>query len=376
VIRRLLGAAGALALFASACSVGPPQPSGVKLSIGVDVPLTGPEATSGQAVLDAVNRIANDEYHGRIEGLPLTVRRFDDSANNRRDPAQGQRNLDRMLADSTLVGVVGPLNSDVAAAELPIANAAHLALVSPGASSACLTRNASTCIRPPAELRPAGPNDFFRVVASDDLEPAALLQYATGTLHATRFAVASDGQDYGKAARAGFEAALKKGGLSPVLTSDLDPNSQPAADAFLADAKTAGADAVFFGGRDAGGACKVRLRMQGPFGTTAPFLTESGAMGATCLKDAGGMAPGVYSVMAGTGSVSQQAETAARVLLRAVTAAVKADGGNVPAREDVRLAVSRSTDPRFDLAGDTADRVFTAYQGQATGWVPAAQVRL
>ena len=41
-----------------------------------------------------------------------------------------------------------------------------------------------------------------------------------------------------------------------------------------------------------------------------------------------------------------------------------------------KLAVSRSTDPRFDPAGDTAERVFTAYQGQATGWVPAAQVRL
>jgi len=376
VSRRLLGAVGALALLASACSVGPPQPSGVSLSIGVDVPLTGPEAGSGQAVLDAVDRIATDEFHGRVEGLPLTVRRFDDSSNSRRDPAQGRRNLNRMLADSTLVGVVGPLNSDLAAAELPIANVAHLALVSPNASNACLTRNSTTCITPPAELRPKGPNDFFRVVASDDLEPAALVQYATGTLHATRFAVGSDGQDYGKAARAGFEAALKKNGLTAVLAADLDPNSQSAADSFLADAKTAGADAVFFGGREAGGACKVRLRMQAPFGTTTTFLAESGAMGATCLKDAGAMAPGTYTVAAGTGSISQQAETAARVLLRAVTAAVKAAGGNVPTREDVRWAVSRSTDPRFDSAGDTTDRVFTVYQGQAAGWVPAVQVKL
>jgi branched-chain amino acid transport system substrate-binding protein len=375
VRRRLLGAAAALALALGACSMGPPEPSGVSLSIGVDVQLGGPDAPSGHAVLDAVNRVVADEFHGRIEGLPLTVRQFDDSANGRRDTGQGRRNLDRMVADSTLVGVLGPLNSDLAAAEIPIANAAHLVLVSPSASNSCLTKNLPLCIMPPGELRPNGPNNFFRVVASDDGEPSALLQYATNTLHATRFAVGSDGQDYGRSARAGFEAALKKAGLGPAVSADFDPNSTAAVDAFLAEAKTAGADAVFFGGREAGGACKVRARMQAPFGTTAPFLGESGIMGPTCLKDAGSMA-GLYSVAAGTGSLTQQAETATRVLLRAVTTSVKAAGGNVPNRQDVTLAVSRSTDPHFDANGDTADKFFTVSQGQVSGWVPAGQIRI
>jgi len=356
--------------------MGPPQPSGVSLAIGVDVQLTGPEAAQGKAVLDAVNRVVEAEYHGRIEGLPLTVRQFDDSANGRRDPAQGRRNLERMLADSTLVGLVGPLSSDVAEAEIPIANAAHLVLVSPGATNGCLTKSLPTCITPPADLRPSGLNDFFRVVATDDLEPFALLQYATSTLHATHFAVGSDGQDYGKVARAGFEAALKKAGLTAATTAEFDPASQTATDAFLAEAKTAGADAVFFGGRDAGGACKVRLRMQAPFGTTAPFLGESGISGDGCLKDAAAMAPGVYSVTAGMGPPTRLAETAARVLLHALTSSVKAAGGNVPNREDVRAAVARSTDPRFDSNGDTGERVFTVFQGQASGWVPAGQVRI
>jgi branched-chain amino acid transport system substrate-binding protein len=371
-----MGAVGVLALALGACSIGPPQPSGVTLSIGVDVQLTGPEAASGRTVLDAVNRVVQDEYHGHIEGLPLTVRQFDDSANGRRDPAQGRRNLDRMVADSTLVGVVGPLNSDVAEGEIPIANAAHLVMVSPAASSGCLTKNLPSCITPPADLRPSGPNEFFRVVATDAGEPTALLQYATSTLHATRFAVGSDGQYYGKTVRTGFEAALKKAGLAPATTAEFDPNNQAAIDAFLAEAKAAGADAVFFGGREAGGACKLRLRMQTPFGTTAPFLGGNGISGPTCLKDAGAMAPGVYSVAAGTGSLAQQGETAARVLLRAVTMSVKAAGGNVPNREDVRVAVSRSTDPKFDANGDTADKIYTIFQGQATGWVPAGQVKI
>jgi branched-chain amino acid transport system substrate-binding protein len=365
-----------LAVALGACSMGPPQPSGITLSIGVDVQLSGAEATDGHTVLDAVNRVVRDEYHGRVEGLPLTVRQFDNSANGHRDPAQGRRNLARMVADSTLVGLIGPLNSDVAEAEIPIANAAHLVLVSPAATSGCLTKNLPSCITPPAELRPSGPNGFFRVVATDDGEAQALLQYATSTLHATRFAVGSDGQDYGKTIRASFEAALKKAGLAPAATGEVDPSSPTAVDTFLSDAKTAGADAVFFGGREAGGACKIRLRMQTPFGTTAPFLGGSGLLGPTCLKDAAAMAPGVYSVAAGTGSLAQQGETAARVLLRAVTASVKAAGGNVPNREDVRVAVSRSTDPRFDVNGDTADRVFTIFQCQATGWVPAGQVKL
>jgi branched-chain amino acid transport system substrate-binding protein len=377
VTRRLAGALLAL-LCLTGCSAGPPQPVRSNLLVGVDVPETGPEAADGMAVVDAVRQVLRDEYRGIIEGLPVVVRPFDDSAGGQRDPAQGERNLRQMVADPSLVGMIGPLNSDVAGAEIPVASAAHLAMVSPGASNECLTKALAACLLPPADLRMGRPNDFFRVLPTSDLEPAALVAYATGTLHVTHVAVASDGQSYGKAVRAALEAALKAAGFSTVTATDLDPNSQPAVDAFLTEAKSGGADAVFFAGRGDGGACKVQPRVAAKLGAGVPFLGASGLQVAACLKDAGKALPGLYTITAGSGSVGDRARVAARALLAAVAVAVKADGGNRPAREDVRLAVSRGANPHFDSNGDTRDRVFTILKagGEPAAWVPGDEIRV
>ena len=375
--RRLTGALLALLCLAG-CSSVPPQPARSNLLIGVDAPQTGPEAGDGMAVVDAVKQVLNDEYRGTVEGLPLAIRAFDDSSDGRRDPAQGERNLRQMIADPSLVGMVGPLNSDVAGAEIPVASAAHLAMISPGASNECLTKPLPGCLVAPKDLRSGRPNDFFRIVPTGDLEPAALVAYATGTLHITHVAVASDGQAYGKALRAAFEAALKSAGFTTVVATDLDPNDATAVDSFVTEAKTGGADAVFFAGRGDGGACKVQPKVVAKLGAGVPFFGGSGLQGSACLKDAGTSSAGLFTITAGSGSVAERTKVAARALLVAVRAAVKADGGNVPAREDVRLAVSQGANPHFDANGDTRDRVFTILkaQGQPAAWVPGDEVRV
>ena len=372
--RRLAGALLALLLLAG-CS-GPPQPTPSTLVIAVEVPANGPQAADGAAVVDAVNQVLKEEYGGRLEGMRLTVRPYDDSAAGQRDATQGQLNLRRMATDRSVVGVIGPINSDLAAAEIPIANAAHLAMVSPSASNPCLTKALGECLMPPRELRPGGPNDFFRVVPTDDLEPAALVAFATHALRVTRIALGSDGQAYGTVLQVALEAAIKQAGLTMVASASFDPTSPAAVDAFLAEAQSGGADAVFFAGRGEGGACRVRPRVAAKLGTTVPFLGGSGLKGSACLHDAGNTAAGIYSIAAGPGSLTEQAKVAARVLLKAVLAAVKAAGGNLPSREEVRLAVSHSLSPRFDAAGDTRDRVFTILQARAQpgDWVEETQV--
>jgi branched-chain amino acid transport system substrate-binding protein len=377
VTRRLAGALLALLCLAG-CSAGPPQPVRPNLLIAVDVPQSGPEAGDGTAVVDAVKQVLADDYRGSIEGLPVAVRPFDDSAGGRRDPAQGERNLHQMVADQSVVGMIGPLSSDVAGAEIPVASAAHLAMVSPGAANECLTKALPVCLVAPKDLRMGQPNDFFRVVPTSDLEPAALVAYATATLHVTHVAVASDGQSYGKAVRAAFEAALKTAGFSPVTAADLDPNNQATVDAFLAEAKTGGADAVFFAGRGDGGACKLQPRVVAKFGAGVPLLGASGLQDPSCLKDAGSAVAGLYTITAGSGSVAARAKVAARALLAAVMVAVKSNGGNLPAREDVRLAVSQGANPRFDANGDTRERTFTILKalGQPAAWAPGDEVRV
>ena len=372
---RLAGALVALLCLAG-CSAGPPQPTPSSLVIAVEVPENGPQAADGAAVVDAVNQVLREEFGGRLEGLRLTVRVYDDSAAGRRDTSQGQLNLRRMAADRSVLGLIGPLNSDLAAAEIPIANAAHLAMVSPAASNPCLTKALAECLVSPRELRRRGPNDFFRVLPTDDLEPAALVAFAAHALHVTRIALGSDGQAYGTVLQVALEALLKQAGLTVVATASLDPTSPAAVDAFVAEAKSGEADAVFFAGRGDGGACRVRPRVVAKLGKSVPFLGGSGLQGSACLHDAGDAAAGLYSVAAGPGSLTEQARAAARVLLKAVLAAVKAAGGNLPSREEVRLAVSHSLSPRFDAAGDTRDRLFTILQArsQPGDWVAETQV--
>jgi hypothetical protein len=113
-------------------------------------------------------------------------------------------------------------------------------------------------------------------------------------------------------------------------------------------------------------------------GVGVPFFGGSGLQGSACLTDAGATPAGLFTITAGSGSVSARAKLAARALLAAVRVAVKADGGNLPARDDVRLAVSQGANPRFDLNGDTRDRIFTILkaQGQPPAWVPGDEVRV
>ena len=375
--RRLSGALLALLCLAG-CSAGPPQPAPSSLTVAVSVPTKGPQAADGQAVVDAVAQVLNDEFHGRIEGLPVTLRTLDEALSDRRDPDRAAGNLGKLVADPTFLGVIGPLNSDVAASEIPIASAAHLALLSPGASNECLTKALAGCLLTPTELRLGRPNDFFRLVPTNDLEPAALVDYATRILHVTHFAVASDGQAYGTGLRTAFEGALKSAGLATAAVADLDPANAAAVDSFLAEAKIGGADAVFFAGRGDGGGCRLLPRILAKLGAGVPLLGGSGFEGAACLKDAGANTTELFSIRAGAGSIGDRARIAARALLLAITAAVKANGGNLPAREDVRLAVSRNAIPPFDADGDTRDRVFTILKAQIQPptWVPSEEVRV
>ena len=373
--RRLRAGAVAGLLVLAGCSVSPPEPARGEVLIGVVLPLSGPDAAESYAAYEAVARVLAEEFQGRAEGLTVSLRKLDDSTGGRRDPLRGGRNLASLVADPAVVGVIGPLNSDVAAAEIPVAAAAHLVMVSPEASSACLTRDVPACRGLARRLRSNAPVTFFRLVPSDDLEPAALLSYATTTLHLSHIAVASDGQAYGLAEREAFLAAMKHAGLAPAATADFDPTSATEADAFLTAARNGGADSVFFGGRDDGGACRVRARMKDKLDPLAPFLGGSGLRGPACLKDAGDAASGLYSATSGIGSTSERAALAARVLLRAVSSEVKAAGGNAPSREAVRAAVARSSAPRFDGAGDTTERIFTIYRGSPTAWTAAGTVK-
>jgi branched-chain amino acid transport system substrate-binding protein len=358
-------------LLLNACSVGPPGTTPATVEIAIDLPLTGAQSTDAGAALDEARSVIQQNFGGRVEGLPIRLRVIDESAGGRRDPVEAAHQLGRSLASPSLLGVIGPLDSDVAQAEIPIAAAAHLAIVSPMASNACLTKPLPECDGLSTRLRPSGPPSFFRLAPADDGEAAALVRFAIRQLRSSSFAVGSDGQAYGTVLKSRFASALARDREGVAYSANLDPTSGGQVDAFLAAAKQAGADAVLFGGRADGGGCRVAAKLAAGLGPNAVLLGGGGLAAASCVTDAGEAAPSVYTIGEGA---PQDAGLAARVLIEAIATAIKGQGGNLPTREQVRSAVSQSKVVAFDAGGDPVKGTFTVYQGKApaVGVTPAS----
>src|SRR5438445_7677061 len=115
------------------------------IAIGVDLPESGSEASNGVPTLNGV-KFAVDQQKS-IKGFNLTVVNFDDAVNGVHDPQKGAQNINQMLANADVLAMVGPFNSNVARAEIPITNQAGLVQVSPANTNECLTRDYDYCDR-------------------------------------------------------------------------------------------------------------------------------------------------------------------------------------------------------------------------------------
>src|SRR5260370_14928722 len=63
------------------------------------------------------------------------------------DPTVGAANVTGLVSDAEVAAMVGPFNSSVAKAEMPITNQAPLAMISPANTNNCLTQDtkAASC---------------------------------------------------------------------------------------------------------------------------------------------------------------------------------------------------------------------------------------
>jgi len=402
---------GFLLCLAACSGSSPAAQSKGSLRIGVDLPLSGPEGLAGTQALDGIRFFV--QQHPAVAGFDLALSIDDDAQAAGPDPQAGATDVQRFIADPALVAMIGPVDASVARAEIPIANAAGLAMVSPATTSPCLTKDvylpaglspdgaAISChdagFPSASELRPAHVNNFFRLSTTDDLQGPAAADYAYGTLHLLRVAVVSDHEAYGQALADAFAARFVKLGGSVVGRLDLDPKSNPDVTAFFNRVKTDGARAVYFGGPTSSGACALRQQMQGVFdaGLATPFLGGDGiAEDPACIQAAGANATGIYATVAAVDATSRPGAAgtiaafkasfgntadygpltmagydAAGVLYAAVERAVKAAGGVRPPRGNVvsQLSVTEGFEGAtgtigFDPAGDTTNRMVSIYE--------------
>ena len=123
------------------------------IAIGLDLPLSGIDGASAIPVRNAVMLAIEDaNRHGVPGGYRFTLEDLDDSVQGKHDPAQGAQNLKSFVSDPSVLVALGPMNSNVAKAEIPISNAAGLAQITMAATAIELTHAPDA-----VKLRPANP---------------------------------------------------------------------------------------------------------------------------------------------------------------------------------------------------------------------------
>ncbi|GAC1508115.1 MAG: branched-chain amino acid ABC transporter substrate-binding protein [Candidatus Dormibacteraceae bacterium] len=413
--RSLAAAIIAFLIAIPACVGGQAAPTPETITIGVDLPLTGDEGRAGTTTLNGIRYFV--ENHPTLGGHNIALDVRDDASTALRDTSRGVKNLNAFIANPHVIAMIGPFDSSVARAQIPIANLSHMAMVSPATSSRCLTkepylptalnpsRTPVSCkeagLPPPSDLRSTGTNNYFRVSTTDELQGPAAADYARKKLHLMKVAVLSHREGYGQLLANSFTARFNRLGGTVVARHELDLTATVDATVFLEQAKKAGAQGVYFGGAASNHACVVRFQMASvfPIGEATPFLGGDGiALDPTCVRDAGSNAPGIYATVPAAdpeqldsaqqlikafrtqygqpgdlGPYTIAAYDATGVLYYALDRAIKAAGGGVPTRESLigelkaTTAYSGATGVfGFDAEGDTTSRVLSIFKPGGT----------
>src|SRR6185369_10080644 len=126
---------------------------------------------------------------------------FDDStaAKGAWDEATCAANARKYVEDESILGVIGTFNSGCAKIEVPIANEASLAYVSPANTAVGLTHvGPGSEPGEPDKYYPSGTRNYARVVASDDFQGEIDAAYMQDALGVTSVYILDDKDAYGK----------------------------------------------------------------------------------------------------------------------------------------------------------------------------------
>jgi branched-chain amino acid transport system substrate-binding protein len=401
---KLLAGLAVASVALAACGTSSTGGQSIKgtIKIGIDLPVSGSDASDGQPTQNGAKLAI--KLAGKVCGasshsdacFTLTAFPLDDAVNGVHDVGQGAKNVTQFVADNSLLAMVGPFNSGVAAGEIPIANSANMAMISPANTNECLTQEPADghCKGQAAKLRSAtGTNNYFRVCTTDLIQGPAAADYAYNKLGKKKVYVLNDQQQYGLGIAKNFAAQFAKDGgtvLNPTDLGAFDPTSTTDFKSSLSRAQSLGADVVFFGGTTATKGGQIRKQMSGVL--DVPYVAGDGISGNQFAKDAGANAANSYFTVAGPypltlptatafnaaykkeygadpGAYSAQAYDAASIIIAAIGKAIDDAGGSTPTRDQVRAEVAKTQGYKgaigttsFDANGDTTLKIITIYK--------------
>jgi branched-chain amino acid transport system substrate-binding protein len=162
-----------IAILLSICGTGCDRKLVSQLSIGAVLPLSGAEAESGQAAVNAI-KMAVDELNaaGGLNGETLSLIVYD----NEGDTAKSYLAVNKLAEKDRVVGIIGPLDENAAIAITPLIDEMALPLIS--LSGECVPPRQSSPyvyrLKPsPARLA----EKLAEMLETENIEKAALIYY-------------------------------------------------------------------------------------------------------------------------------------------------------------------------------------------------------
>ncbi|TME09958.1 MAG: hypothetical protein E6I65_09880 [Chloroflexi bacterium] len=413
-----IGVLGVIAvLMFAACSPSPGASGaagGKTIKIGTELPMSGAETANGEPTANGVKlAIKQANAKNAIPGYTLDINVQDDAVNGAHDPQQGAANLHTLVADTSVIGVVGPFNSSVAKVEIPISNAAGLLQCSPANTNTGLTY-------PPDSLqyRPNNPDkiNYIRLAAPDSIQGPAGADYTYTDLGAKSVYILDDTEAFGVGVGDSFSArftelggTVTKRDSAPKSTTDYTPLFTAAAAAkpaavYLAGTTPTGMGLALKQGRTVAGFETIPfvgpdgVADLGPGGTTGATITVAGQ----AAHDVHGTVAGVHDLPSGStfiadytaeygkapGAYSAIAYACAQVIIANAAKAIAASTTDLAAlREAVRAAAVVADNKydtvigpvSFDKNGDITTPYMSFYkvdltaEGGKGGWVYVKQ---
>jgi branched-chain amino acid transport system substrate-binding protein len=390
------------------------------ITVATDLPLTGGDRTDGPfPQLAAQLAVTQANAAHLMGGCTLKYISKDDSTvlKNGHDPAQGATNITALASDATVMGVVGPFNSSVALAEIPVASQNHLALISPSNTNPCLTVVVPVCSDPTIKIDTSalypGPHTYFRVIASDIQQGEIDAYVAAKVLNAKKVYLIDDQEAYGRGLALIFKTAYTTTEGGTVVGSASLPGSTTTFATQISNAQADGAQAIFFGGTTGNG-CGLVRRDMGKAGLKIPLLGGDGCQDTKFITDANSgsntteavgsfatSAPDVTKLSSSATFFSQYAAAyssqpapyndgtkepytaygydAMNILLQAIHSVLVANGGqplsSSQAFRDAVVTQLHNTaydgalgHTTFDTNGDTTNTGFTLYKVAGSNW--------
>lgn len=361
--------------------------SGNKVAkIGVIAPLSGSLSALGLGIRNSVDlaiREANES--NAIPGWTLELAAEDDEAK----PDVGKNAATKLASDTSVVGVVGALNSSVSLSATPVLASSNIVQVSPANTGPSLTKGPDFASNPKRQYE-----NFFRTCTTDTVQGSVAAQYLLDS-GVKKLATINDKKIYGLGLVQAVKENFEKGGGTIVADETINPDDSDFG-AVVTKVKSASPDAVYYGGEyPQAGPLSKQMKAAG---LNVPLMGGDGIFDPTYIKLAGAAADGDLATSVGEpvdssksavtfiqaynaegfedpyAAYGAQSYDAAKAIIEALKVSLPSATDAESAREATIKAMSTvtftgATGPvSFDEYGDTKTKVITIYKVDSDKW--------